>query len=153
MDITSKHFGIVEIDEDKILTFEHGIMGFEELRKFAIVYDSEEDKGTISWLQSLEEEQVAIPVIDPYSIKQDYNPIIEDHLLEQLGTTQDQDLFLLLILNVPKDIKNITANLVAPIIVNSITKKGCQLIVENKDYEVRYNIYEAVKQIKEQAGD
>ena len=40
------------------------------------------------------------------------------------------------------------ANLKAPFIINSDTRKGCQIIVENKDYEIKYNVYEALKKKK-----
>lgn len=45
-------------------------------------------------------------------------------------------------LTVPADITKITSNLKAPIVVNPKTLKGCQLIVENDEYPVRYPIYE-----------
>lgn len=43
--------------------------------------------------------------------------------------------------------KNASINLKAPIIINTETNKGCQIIVED-DYPVKYNIYEAVMRKK-----
>lgn len=49
-------FGTVDIAEDKILEFPMGLIGFENLKKFAIIYDSDrEERSKISWLQSMEE--------------------------------------------------------------------------------------------------
>ena len=45
-----------------------------------------------------------------------------------------------------------TVNLKAPIIVNTDTRLGGQIIVED-DYEVRYPIYEILKKTKEEAGE
>lgn len=150
----TKFFGEVELDDDKILEFPHGIIGFEELRKFAIIYD-EKNEGvtTISWLQSLEEQSLALPVIDPLAVTTDYSPMIEDELLEPLGNPADEDLLFLLALTVPSDMTKVTANMKAPIIVNTTTKKGVQLIVENEDYPVRFNVYESVQKMKEKAGE
>ncbi|MCM1497403.1 MAG: flagellar assembly protein FliW [Clostridium sp.] len=150
----TKFFGEVELDDDKILEFPHGIIGFEELRKFAIIYDEKnEGATTISWLQSLEEQSLALPVIDPLAVTTDYTPMIEDELLAPLGNPADEDLLFLLALTVPSDMTKVTANMKAPIIVNTTTKKGVQLIVENEDYPVRFNVYESVQRMKEKAGE
>ena len=47
----------------------------------------------------------------------------------------------------------VTANMKAPIIINTEEKKGVQLIVENADYPVKFNIYESVQKMKEKAGE
>ena len=54
----------------------------------------------------------------------------------------------MLTLTVPKDVKQSTANLKAPLVINADTRKGCQVIVENKDYHVKYNVYEAIEKMK-----
>ena len=46
-----------------------------------------------------------------------------------------------------------SANLKAPLIINADTKKGCQIIAENPDYVVKYNIYEQAKKCKEAKGE
>lgn len=147
--VKTRCFGEIDLEEDKILTFDNGIMGFEDLKKFTILYDNEEEETPmISWLQSLDEEALAIPVINPLAVKPDYNPIVEDELLGSLGTITEENVVILLSVTVPKDVKKTTANLKAPFIINSDTRKGCQLIVENNDYEIKYNIYEAIQNMK-----
>lgn len=150
----TKFFGEVELDDDKILEFPNGIIGFEEYKKFAIMYD-EDNKGKtkISWLQSLEEPLMALPVIDPLAITEEYVPVIEDELLAPLGNSADEDLLFLLAMTVPSDMKKVTANMKAPFIINAATKKGVQLIVENEDYPVKFNVYESVQKMKERAGE
>jgi len=150
----TKFFGEVEIADEKVLDFPSGLIGFENYTKFAIMYD-EEDKGTtrISWLQSLEEPLLALPVIDPLAIVEEYVPMIEDELLVPLGNPADEDLLFLLAMTVPSDMTKVTANMKAPIIINAATKKGAQLIVENEDYPVKFNVYESVQRMKEKAGE
>lgn len=154
MKAKTKFFGEVELADEKILDFPSGLIGFENYTKFAIMYD-EEDKGKtrISWLQSLEEPLLALPVIDPLAIIEDYVPMIEDELLEPLGNPADEDLLFLLAMTVPSDMTKVTANMKAPIIINAATKKGVQLIVENEDYPVKFNVYESVQRMKEKAGE
>lgn len=152
MQIKSKLFGDIEIQDDKIITFEHGIMGFEELKKYALVFDS--DKPTpnkIMWLQSAEISDLAFPVLDPTIIMKEYNPIVEDEWLAPIGGyTTEEDLLVLCILTVPSDITKMTANIKAPLIINSNTKKGCQIIANNDEYSVRYNVYDILQKKKEE---
>ena len=79
--------------------------------------------------------------------------MIEDELLSPLGNPADADLLFLLVMTVPADMTKVTANMKAPIIINTEEKKGVQLIVENADYPVKFNIYESVQKMKEKAGE
>lgn len=144
--VKTKHFGEIDLTEDKILTFNNGIMGFEDFKKYTILFDSEDgEEPVISWLQSLDEETFAIPVVSPLLVKEDYNPIVEDEWLSSLGELTDENIVILLTITVPADLEKMTVNLKAPFVINSDTRKGCQIIVENKDYEVKYNVYEILK--------
>lgn len=152
--VKTKFFGEVELDDNKVLDFPNGIIGFETFKKFAILYDIDNDSKTrISWLQSLEEPALALPVIDPLAITTEYNPMIEDELLKPLGDPADEDLLFLLVMTVPSDMTKVTANMKAPVIINAATCKGVQLIVENADYPVKFNVYESVQKMKEKAGE
>lgn len=150
----TKFFGEVELDDDKVLEFPDGIIGFESYKKYAILYDEEkDDEMRISWLQSLDEPALALPVVDPLMLIAEYSPMIEDELLKPLGNPADEDLLFLLALTVPSDMTKVTANMKAPFIVNVATGKGVQLIVDNEDYPVKFNVYESVQKMKEKAGE
>lgn len=147
--VKTKHFGDVELDESKVIIFEEGIMGLEGLTKYALIFDEEEGKEpTIYWLQSLEDPTIALPVVSPFIIKADYNPLVQQQLLEPLGEISEDGagLFVLLTLTIPKEVKNITANLKAPFVINSDTQKGCQIIAENEDYDIKFRIYDILQE-------
>ena len=62
--IKTKCFGEVDITEDKVITFEEGLMGFEEYKRFTLLFNNEDGKKSpVSWLQSMDEEKLAFPVI------------------------------------------------------------------------------------------
>ncbi len=153
MKVSSRIFGEIEIEDDKILTFESGLIGFEEYKKFAIVYDTEKQtKGGIMWLQSMEDPDLAFPIIDPMLVYDNYNPVVEDEWLKPIGDIKDEtDIFVLSILTVPSDLTKMTANLKAPVIINTETRKACQIIVNNEEYEVRYNVYDYIEKLKKEA--
>lgn len=148
MKIETRLFGNIEIDVNKIINFSDGIIGFEDLKQFMIMHDAESEKSKILWLQSLDDGNIALPVIDPLIIKTDYNPVVEDELFKNIGELVDGEIFVLTTLTVPADITKITTNLKAPIVINPVTLKGCQIIVDNDDYVVRYPVYDILKSSK-----
>lgn len=151
--IKTRIFGTIDLAEEKILTFERGLFGFEDYKKYTILYDIDGSDVSISWLQSLDEPTLALPVINPMLVKPDYNPIIEDELLDSLGELKEENIVVLLTVTVPPEVKNTTVNLKAPIIINSDTRRGCQVVAENADYPVKYNVYSALQEMKRKGGE
>lgn len=148
--IKTKHFGEIDLEEDKIISFESGIFGFEDYKKYTLLYNDENDvRPDVSWLQSLDEPLLAIPVVNPFLVKPDFNPEVEDELLKPLGEITEENIVVLVSITVPAEIENMTANLKAPFIINSDEKKGAQVIIENADYEVKYRFYDQLKAYKE----
>lgn len=152
MKVTTKVFGEITVDDDKIITFPQGIVGFPDLTQFALIHDSEKGNETIHWLQSLQETAFAMPVVDPLLIRDDYNPEVEDELLKQLGTLNQDEMLVLVTVTVPKDLTKMSVNLKGPIIINSAERKAVQVIVEGDDYQVKYPIYDILNQ-KKKAGE
>lgn len=157
MHINSRVFGEIDIDDDKIIRFEEGVIGFKDYHNYALIYDEEKKRnngGGIMWLQCMDEPELAFPVADPLHIYEGYNPIVEDEWLAPIGEFNDvNDIFILTILTVPSDITKVTANLKAPVIINMITKKACQTIVGNEEYEIKYNIYDYVQSLKKKEAE
>ncbi|MGN0152164.1 MAG: flagellar assembly protein FliW [Wujia sp.] len=150
----TKFFGTIDIEDEKIIEFPMGIIGFENLKKFALIYDSErEERSNISWLQSMEEPLMVMPVINPIDIREEYNPIIEDELTKIIGDPADADILILVTMSIPSDLTKMTANLKAPIIINTVNRKAMQVIVENEDYMIKYNVYDAIERLKKKAGE
>ncbi len=149
MTVNTRLFGEVTIDDDKIIKLEKGIVGFPDLKNFTLIYDNEKGEGerSIMWFQSLDEPQFAMPVLNPIDIVSDYNPTVNDELLEPLGDLNEDNLYVLVTVKVPKKLEDMTINLKAPIIINSENLQGGQIIVED-DVDVRFPIYEILKSRK-----
>lgn len=153
MKAATRLFGEIEIDESKIITFEDGIIGFPDMKKFTLIFDEEkEGKPSISWLQSMDEPEIAFPVMDPLFVCETYNPSVEEELLKNLGTIKEDNLYVLVTVTVPQNIKELAVNLKAPIVINTDTRKASQIIVED-DLPVRYRIYEILEEAKKKAGE
>lgn len=146
----TKFFGTIDIEDDKIIHFPMGIIGFENLKNFALIFDSErEERSKISWLQSMEEPMMVLPVINPIDIMDDYAPIIEDELVKIIGDPADADILIFVSMSIPSDITKMTVNLKAPFIINTVDRKAMQVIVENQDYKVKYEVYDIIQKMKE----
>lgn len=147
--VKTKFFGEIDLPEEKIITFDRGLIGLRQYKKYTILYDCEKEENNISWLQSIEEPSLALPVIKPWLIRETYDPIVEDELLKSLGELTEENMVVLLTMTVPEDLTQMSVNLKAPLIMNADSRKGVQVVVENKDYEVKYKIYDILKKKKE----
>jgi flagellar assembly factor FliW len=124
MKIYFEHLGEIEFDDNLILTFENGLIGFEHLKKFVLI-KTEED--IFYWLNSVERPEYCFPLVGIRVIDENF-PIEENH-----------EAFAVVILN--KDPLKITTNLKAPIYINQDTKTGFQKIIDNDKYPVDYQLF------------
>lgn len=147
MIINTRLFGEVTVNDETKITFPGGIIGFPDLQQFILIHDEENKDGGIRWLQSVEEPNFAMPVVDPLVVCEDYNPGVDESFLGKIGETKEEDLLVLNTITVPSDVTKMTVNLKAPFIINSASRKACQVIVEN--YDVKFPVYEILKARKE----
>ncbi len=144
VEVDTRIFGRIAIEEDKVIRFDHGILGFPDLRDFTLIFN--EDKGvesSIKWLQSLQEPAFAMPVMNPDLVVAEYSPNFAADLLKPLGDNHDSENILMFVtVTVPKDITKTTVNLKAPIIVSVENRKAVQLISDDDAYSVKHAIYE-----------
>ena len=150
MKINTKIFGEIEVADDKIITFENGIIGFPELRRFTLLHDEERGPGAgIRFLQSLEEPAFAMPVMDPLLVKPDYNPEVDDELLVSAGNLTVDNILVLVTVTVPSDLTKMTVNLQGPLVINVEEHKACQVIIDGGAYPVKFPVYDILKARKE----
>lgn len=141
MKIDTRYFGEIEIADEKIIHFEQGIPGFEEYKDYTILYDVEEEgEAFFSWLQSVTEKGLAFPIVNPFKVTEEYDPVVEDALLEEIGECTSDELAVFLLATVPADPKETTVNMKAPILINTVNRRAMQIIVENDNYEIRHKI-------------
>ena len=149
MKITTRIFGEVEIDDARIITFPKGIIGFPEMQKFAMMYDQEQGLGAIHWLQSIDEPAFAMPVMDPLYVKDDYNPQVEDDVLEDIKPINPETTLVLVTVTVPHELEKMTVNLKGPIVINTEKRTAAQVILDEDEYPVKFPIYEILKAQKD----
>ena len=146
MRVNTRLFGEIEIADEKIITFPNGIIGFADMTKFTLIFDEERGSSAgIRWLQSLDEPGFAMPVMDPLTVKEDYNPEVDDELLKNIGNVNADNILVLVTVTVPSDLTKMSLNLQGPIIINVDECKACQVIVDAEGCPVKYPIYEILQ--------
>lgn len=141
MEIVSKAYGKITIDDKQIIHFPYGLFGFESLRDFALL-DAEQQP--FFWLQSLEVEQIAFILINPNIFRPEYKPSIVKDEIKEIGLDSDDDErgLLFAIVTIPADQSKMTANLQGPVVINRETRRGRQFISTDPEWKVRHNIIE-----------
>ena len=127
--IKSPDFGEIEIQPNNIFYFEYGLLGFEFLNNYVLITD--DDIAPFKWLMSIEEPSIIFPLISPFLINNDYNA----------GKDVDLDkkvLFVVVTLNDGSG--NISANMKAPVILDSELLLGEQKILTTDKYDVNHII-------------
>lgn len=145
MIVTTKNFGEITIDDEKIIKFPAGIIGFPGLTDFALIHDEEKGVGGIHWLQSMQEPAFAMPVMDPLTVAEDYNPQVDDEILKPIGKLDPEETLVLVSVTIPTDLKEMSVNLKGPFVINALEKKAVQVIIEGDDYPVKFPIFEILK--------
>ncbi len=124
MKIQNKQFGEISFEQDSIIKFEEGILGFEELTKYLLI--SEKD-GFFFWLTSIEQPEIIFPL---FSIK-----LLEEEYVDE-GETEPYG-----IVKLDKEPQNISINLKAPVFINHKEKVGHQTLIDSEDYAVDYPLF------------
>jgi flagellar assembly factor FliW len=124
MKLQTYQFGEVEFDEQLILLFQEGVVGFESLKKYVLL---SQDDGLFQWLTSVEEPEIVFPLIQIRLLMNDFDEV-EGH--EAYG-----------IIKFDKNPANITVNLKAPVYVNLEKKSGFQKIFDTEKYPIDYKLF------------
>jgi len=140
--IPSVTFGEVEIDPKDIYSFSDGIPGLKGINQWYIIDRAE--LAPFKWLQSCQSPYLSLMMLDPVFIEPNYNLNLAREYANALGVENfDEDIKQLIVqalIVVPKDPKEMTANLLAPLVFNPKTRKGMQVVVEGNRNLLRVKV-------------
>ncbi|MFD2705628.1 flagellar assembly protein FliW [Salibacterium lacus] len=139
MNIHTKYFGEVTIDDNSIIRFDHGLPAFEDETAFVLLPFSSDEVFFI--LQSVHTPQLAFVVTDPFQFFNDYQVEVPDSVIEQLEIEKEEDVALFVMLTLEEPFSKTTANLQAPVLLNMKHQKGKQHILSESPYERKHFIF------------
>jgi len=134
--VATKAYGLIEVDERQKIIFPQGLFGFEELQDY-ILLDAE--RQPFYWLQSMQEEQVAFILVNPFLFRPDYEVNISNEELAEIGIRSPEKALILSIVTIPGD-GPMTANLQGPLIINRDNRTGKQAVLSDARWKTRHDI-------------
>jgi flagellar assembly factor FliW len=143
MIINSLRFGPLEVPDNKVISMERPILGFESLKHFCLV--EMEDLAPFHWLQSTEDPAVAFLVLNPIVFFPDYRIEINSKEIAELEVADVHSVETYVVVTIPDEPKEISANLQGPILINTENNRAKQLVLVNSNYAVRHSILDAVE--------
>ena len=135
MQIETHAFGTIDIDEDQIITLTEPMAGFADHIRFAVL-DPDPDVP-FKWFQSVDAIEVCFLITDPAQFFPDYRVELSKRQLQDLKIAEETETAVAVVLRVPEDMTDATANLLAPFIFNTAQKLARQVILEGSGHPVR----------------
>ncbi|MBV8465824.1 MAG: flagellar assembly protein FliW [Burkholderiales bacterium] len=125
MQIETLQFGVLDIDENTIITFPDGLPGFEECTQFKLLHD-ESPAPRVMWMQSVNGPDVVLNVIDASLLGFNYQLSLTDEESAKIDCKDTKDIVLLLTLAKDSGTGKITPHTSSPIVLNTATRKAIQ---------------------------
>lgn len=139
MQVETVRFGVLEVDEEQIIRFLHGLPGFPQEKEFILV--PYQENTPFAFLQSIHTVDLAFFVVDPFVFFQDYTFEVETEMQTELGIHEENLPYIINIVTVPENMEEMTTNLLAPILINQQTNEARQLVLDKVEYQTKHRLF------------
>ena len=133
MEIQSTRFGTLSVDDDRIITFPNGLLGFPSYSRYALIQTGQENY--FFWLQAVDEPNLAFVVTDPTIFFKDYDVPVREETAQELQLADPHFLQVFVICNKVGDW--LTGNLLGPLVVNAQNRLAQQVVLTEKKWTTR----------------
>lgn len=133
MEIETTRFGRLEVNDERILTFNKGLLGFPHFQRYALIQTGEENY--FFWLQSVDEPSLAFVVTDPSIFFKDYQFSLKEETQAELDLSDMSFAQVFVICNKVGDW--LTGNLQGPLVINAQNRNGQQIVINDKKWTTR----------------
>ncbi|MEG0307380.1 MAG: flagellar assembly protein FliW [Clostridium sp.] len=121
---------------EQIITFNRGIPGFEDLKEFRLT--NVEADSPFKILKSTENGNIGFVTVIPFDFNQDYEVELPESVIKELKIDSEEEVLILNTVTLHSDVKKITTNLMAPIVVNLKNNLGYQMILDRENYSIKH---------------
>ncbi len=143
MKFITTRFGQIDCKENDVIILPKGILGFSQLTRYVII--EREEAAPFKWLQSVEDPNVAFVVMDPLELFPNYKLEIDERELEELNYTSSKDLITYVIVTVPQNATQASADLLGPLVINRKKRLAKQAVMSNSPYTTRHYLLDEFK--------
>ena len=138
--VSTSRFGEIEVDEKKIVHFKNGIPAFESEHEFIIL--PYEENSPYYFMQSVNSPDLAFLLTIPFLFFPDYTFEIDDETIKELEIKNYDNVFYYSMITIPNgSIRYMTANLLAPIVLNSDNMQAKQVVLEKSNYTTKHRLF------------
>ena len=134
MEVRTTRFGTLNIAEDRVISFPKGLLGFSQQKRYCLLEPGED--SAFFWLQSLDEPSLAFVVTDPALFVPEYSVPIRPEQMQELALGRLEDAQVFVIVN--KVDQHLTGNLQGPLVINTTTRTGEQMVLAEKRWTTRH---------------
>jgi flagellar assembly factor FliW len=142
--IEGTRFGVVEVDDQAVIDFPNGLVGFPQETRFVLL-----ERGVgrpVGYLQSTRTPSLAFPVTDG-----SFFPGYPDPPLAELARSVglgDEDLAVLVIVATNSQTRSLEANMLAPLVVDVSTRQGAQVVLDARKYSATASLADPIAAVK-----
>jgi flagellar assembly factor FliW len=133
MEIQTSRFGVISIEDERVMTFPRGLLGFPSHTRFALIQTGQENY--FFWLQSVDDPNLAFVVADPSIFFKDYDVPLREETIADLEMTDVKFAQVFVICN--RVGEWLTGNLLGPILVNAGNRLAQQVVLTEKKWTTR----------------
>lgn len=142
--LQSSRFGSIEIPEALTVELPEGLMGMHHLTRFVLVEPTCQG-SPFRFLLSLDDSEVGFAIADPTKLFANYEVDYTEER-EVLDITSDEEAKLYVILTIGSNPMRTTADLLAPILLNTRSRLARQLVLSDSRYSTKHPIIAARQQ-------
>jgi len=135
---TTVRFGELQYQDGDVVHLPEGLVGMPELKNWLILDMG--DSAAMRWFQSLDRGDFGFPVTQPDLFQEEYEINLPPSARNRMGNKQEDDLVTLIITTVHPGGTKVTGNLLAPLVVDTETRRGAQVTQDDTKFGVREEI-------------
>ena len=138
--VNTTRFGDLQVEQERVISMTAPIWGFPDSTRFFLKNHNE--NSSLMWLQSLDDPDLAFVVIPPVVINPEFKPVITNQIRKELEIDHDSDMEIVVILTLPSGRpKEMTANLLAPVVINVRKCLARQILLDPTKYELCWPVF------------
>lgn len=138
MKLDTTRFGTIDIKEKQIIEFSDGLYGFEKESRFIFLPFNPNVESPMEWMQSIVSPHLAFVITDPYLYVPEYKLKLLEDDKKKVGLELDESFLTRSIVTIPENYTEMTANLVAPLVINSSKNLAKQFVLTSMEYDTRH---------------
>jgi flagellar assembly factor FliW len=143
--VNTTRFGLLTLEEEKIIDMPAGMLGFPDKRRFVILKHRE--GSPFFWYQSVDDPGLAFVITNPSLFDPTYKVDLSETLKAMTwDLSETAHILVYVVVNIPKGCpERMTGNFIGPILINQGKCQAVQTVIANSCYSHQYPLIKTEK--------